>query len=135
MKEKLTREVIEALAKYSGAEYSKCENCPAAKICDSTDEASCKWLATALLEEMDKPKVWYGAPKWVNAARVRFFVNDRNDGHGEVFSETYTRELPKTRARIMAEEIASAQISNEKDLVDIIEQTINTHVKELKGEA
>ena len=91
-------------------------------------------LATALLEEMDKPKVWDGAPKWVNAARVRFFVNDRNDGHSEVFSETYTRELPKTRARIMAEEIAAAQISNKKDLVDIIEQTINTHMKELKGE-
>ena len=44
------------------------------------------------------------------------------------------KEFPKTRARIMAEEIASAKISNEKDLVDIIEQTINTHMKELKGD-
>jgi len=52
---------------------------------------------------------------------------------GYIGMKTYTRELPKTRARIIAEEIAAAQISNKKDLVDIIEQTINTHIKELKG--
>ena len=48
---------------------------------------------------------------------------------------TFTRELPKTRTRIMAEEIASAHISNKDDLIDIIEQTINAHMEELKGEA
>ena len=92
-------------------------------------------LATALLEERARPKVWAFAPEWANAARVSFFVNDRNDGHSEVFSGTYTRELPKTRTRIMAEEIASAHISNKDDLIDIIEQTINAHMEELKGEA
>ena len=92
-------------------------------------------LATALLEERARPKVWAFAPEWANAARVSFFVNDRNDGHSEVFSGTYTRELPKTRTRIMAEEIASAHISNKDDLIDIIEQTINAHMEELKEEA
>ena len=45
-----------------------------------------------------------------------------------------TRELPKTRARIMAEEIASAHISNKDDLIDIIEQTINNHMERTGGE-
>ena len=106
-------------------------------------------LAAALLEEMDKPKVWDGAPEEAIEASVAFFkaeeLADQMQGYWHGFvgqkggylnhvTKTYTRELPKTRARIMAEEIAAAQISNKSDLVDIIEQTINTHMKELKGE-
>ena len=87
-------------------------------------------LAAALLEEMDKPKAWDGAPDNALQAQIIWFT--KNGGY--IGMKTYTRELPKTRARIMAEEIAAAQISNKKDLVDIIEQTINTHMKELKGE-
>jgi hypothetical protein len=93
-------------------------------------------LATALLAEMDKPKVWDGAPEWVNAARVRFFVNDRNDGHSEVFSGTYTRELPKTRARQIAEDIAHViyRGTNGKD-VEYVEGVLTKYAEELKGEA
>ena len=87
-------------------------------------------LAAALLEEMDKPKAWDGAPDNALQAQIIWFT--KNGGY--IGMKTYTRELPKTRARIMAEEIAAAQISNKSDLVDIIEQTINTHMKELKGE-
>ena len=89
-------------------------------------------LATALLEERAKPKndVWEYAPDGRTTADVYYgddmFVSATPD-------HTFTRELPKTRARIMAEEIASAHISNKSDLVDIIEQTINTHMKELEG--
>jgi hypothetical protein len=99
MNEELTREVLEAIVNCNGD--GDCRLGSAKNFCNN------KILATALLEERAKPKVWDGAPEWVNAARVRFFVNDRNDGHSEVFSETYRRELPKTRARIIAEEVTA----------------------------
>ena len=125
MNEELTR-VFEKYELEAMIEYYKNNDCSRKVAIE---------LATALLEERARPKVWAFAPEWANAARVSFFVNDRNDGHSEVFSGTYTRELPKTRTRIMAEEIASAHISNKDDLIDIIEQTINAHMEELKGEA
>ena len=99
MNEELTTEVLEAIVNCNGD--GDCRLGSAKNFCNN------KILATALLEERAKPKVWDGAPEWVNAARVRFFVNDRNDGHSEVFSETYRRELPKTRARIIAEEVTA----------------------------
>lgn len=132
MKKEMTREEVAALANCNGVNCPDCKTCQAIKICDSTSEAICKWLAEQLLEEMDKPKVWDGAPEDAKTAEVCFFNNLYCDcGRADM---VYTRELPKTRARIMAEEIAAAQISNKSDLVDIIEQTINTHMKELKGE-
>jgi len=127
MKEELTREVVEAMAKCS--KTSECNRCGAYEFCKGKG-----WpfrfenLATALLEEMDKPKVWDGAPEDALQARITWLT--KNDVC--IGPKTYTRELPKTRARIMAEEIAAAQISNKKDLVDIIEQTIKTHIAELK---
>lgn len=134
MKEKLTREVIGALAKCSGAEYSKCENCPATKICDSTDETVCKWLATALLEEMDKPKddVWMFAPDGTTTAEVFY-------GNGQLVSaapdHTYTRELPKTRALQIAEEIEEALrlADRYKPEVKTIESVLKKYAAELKG--
>jgi hypothetical protein len=101
MNEELTTEVLEAIVNCDG----ECIGCPVQSVCDAVGIK--RSLATALLAERAKPKVWDGAPEWVNAARVRFFVNDRNDGHSEVFSETYRRELPKTRARIIAEEVTA----------------------------
>jgi len=130
MKEELTREVIEAMARCT--ETQDCvDKCAAYKFCNGKYwTVICSKLATALLEEMDKPKAWDGAPDNALQAQIIWFT--KNGGY--IGMKTYTRELPKTRARIMAEEIAAAQISNKKDLVDIIEQTINTHMKELKGE-
>src|SRR5678816_2194949 len=101
MNEELTNEVLEAI---KDCDNRECTSCPAKSVCVGIEPK----LATALLEERAKPKVWDGAPEWVNAARVRFFGNDRNDGHSEVFSETYRREIPKTRARQIAEEIERA---------------------------
>ena len=66
---------------------------------DAHDEMFIAWQAARKDHYRigEEASVWDGAPEWVNAARVRFFVNGRNDGHSEVFSRTYTRELPKTR--------------------------------------
>ena len=128
MKEELTREVIEAMSMCS--HNVGCKECAALYFCNGKMwPERCKRLASALIEEMDKPKVWDGAPEDALQAQITWFT--KNGGY--IGMKTHTRKLPKTRARIMAEEIASAKISNEKDLVDIIEQTISTHMKELKG--
>lgn len=126
MNEELTREVLEGMKKCNHC----CFACSAEEVCTKCDlKYIMQTLADALLEEMDKPKVWDGAQEDALQAQITWFT--KNGGY--IGMKTYTRELPKTRARIMAEEIAAAQISNKSDLIDIIEQTINTHMKELKG--
>jgi hypothetical protein len=133
MNEELTKEVLEAMTKCN----LDCTLCGANAVCAKYDwQDTIQTLATSLLEERAKPKVWDGAPYWVNAARVRFFVNDRNDGHSEVFSETYTRELPKTRARQIAEEV-TALVNRAIDGISVkeIEAVLNKYAEELKGEA
>ena len=129
MNEELTNEVLEAMTK---CDDTPCAKCLAEGVCYLEGDIPMEQkLATALLEERAKPKVWGGAPEWATNGRV-YWTNGFNN---ETYSKLYTRELPKTRARIMAEEIASAHISNKDDLIDIIEQTINAHMEELKGEA
>jgi hypothetical protein len=131
MKEELTNEVLEAMKKCNDG----CPSCVANEVCSKNDwQDMLQALATALLEERARPKVWDGAPEWVNSARVRFFVNDRNDGHSEVFSETYTREIPKTRARVIAEEIEKALSASPryKTEVEIIEAALNKYAEELE---
>ena len=130
MNEELTNEVLEAIKKCK----FDCTLRGANGVCSNYD-----WnqkLATALLEERAKPKVWDGAPEWAKSARVMWSDTCKNEpaNRGD-YSPRYTRELPKTRTRIMAEEIASAHISNKDDLIDIIEQTIKNHFAELKEES
>ena len=82
MNEELTREVLEAMKRCK----QNCTSCSANEVCSKhVLQEMIQSLAAALLEERAKPKVWDGAPKWVSSARVRFFINDRNDGHIEVF--------------------------------------------------
>ena len=92
-------------------------------------------LATALLEEMDKPKVWDGAPEDALQAQITWFT--KNGGY--IGMKTYTRELPKTRARIIAEqeghELAEKYEWNAaaKELVtNRIEAALNKYAEELE---
>jgi len=126
MKKELTNEVLETIVNCNGD--GDCRLGSAKNFCNN------KILAAALLAERAKPKVWDGAPYWVNAARVRFFVNDRNDGHSEVFSETYTRELPKTRARKYAENLyrkLSFERISDNQSIDAIEALLTKYAEEL----
>ena len=61
-----------------------------------------------LIAEMEKPKVWDGAPEWAMVARVEWadtayleFATRRE------YSDIHTRTLPKTRAREIAEEVTA----------------------------
>ena len=129
MNEELTNEVLEAI---KDCDNRECTSCPAKSVCMGVEPK----LATALLEERAKPKVWDGAPEWVNAARVRFFGNDRNDGHSEVFSETYRREIPKTRARQIAENIVhgiNGETHGETKDIEYVEGVLKRYAEEPEG--
>ena len=94
--EELTREVLEDMA------TCRERGCPDCKgVCrGSTMGAGIETLARALLAEMDKPKVWDGAPEWATIGRACW--TDKK--HGEAWSTIYRRDLPKSRARQIAEQ-------------------------------
>lgn len=127
MNEELTREVLEAMKKCN----HDCSTCSANKVC-----IKCDWkdvmqsLATALLEERDKPKVWDGAPD--NA--FRSIVNWYDKSRGFIKSKVLTRELPKTRARQIAEEV-TALVNRAIEGVSVkeIEAVLNKYAEELEG--
>ena len=99
MNEELTNEVLEAMKKRS---ETSCSECLAVDVCCSEDDITIgQRLATALLEERATPKVWDGAPDWAKIGRVYW-----TSGYDkEAYSKLYHRELPKTRARQIAEKI------------------------------
>ena len=132
MKEELTREIIEEVSCCDG----DCDKCLALKRCCQGSDLMRRKLATALLEEMDKPKVWDGAPEDTKTAEVCFFNNLYCDsGRADM---VYTRELPKTRARQIAEEVISENVGGVEDkvslLTDLIETALEKYAAELKGE-
>ena len=62
-------------------------------------------LAKQLLAEMEKPKVWTGAPEWATSAMAVWYGKDGQVAH----SQDYTRTLPKSRIDEIAEEVAREQ--------------------------
>ena len=126
MNEELTNEVLECISTCDG----DCRLCPAKNFCNN------KILAAALLEERAKPKydVWKNAPPWATSARVRWSNPNYPVGKDELYSETYTREPPKTRARIMAEEVATL-VNKATDRISVkeIEAVLNKYAGELEG--
>ena len=95
MNEELTNEAPEAVVNCDDRE--ECVGCPAQSVCAVGRNQA---LAAALLEERAKPKVWDGAPD--NA--YRSIVNWYDKSRGFIKSKVLTRELPKTRARQIAEQ-------------------------------
>ncbi len=93
MNEELTNELLEAMVNCDG----ECIGCPAQSVCDAVGIK--RSLATALLEERAKPKVWDKAPEWADRADVSYKGNVK----GKINISVYTRELPKTRARQIIE--------------------------------
>ena len=92
-------------------------------------------LARSLLAEMDKPKVWDGAPENAIIAQVHFYKAAKTYATPAATPEVYTRELPKSRAREIAEE---ARSQYERGAVgagaldDVIESAILKALKEKK---
>lgn len=108
----LTREKIENLAKYDsvydGEQLYMGET--VAKI------------AKQLLAEMDKPGVWDNAPNDAIIAKVHFYKRDKVYARSDGTPEVYTRELPKSPERKIAEKWAATQ-----EDADAIEAAINEY--------
>ena len=132
MNEELTREVLEEMKKCK----QNCPSCSAIEVCSKHGwQEMIESLAAALLEERAKPKVWDGAPEWAKSARVMWSDTCKNEptNRGD-YSPLYTRELPKTRARQIAEKISAALSSQDryKPEVKIIESVLEKYAEELK---
>ena len=123
MNEELTKEVLEAIVNCDG----ECIGCPVQSVCDAVGIK--RSLATALLEERAKPKVWGGAPD--NA--FRSIVNWYDKSRGFIKSKVFTRELPKTRARIIAEEIVDEldSLPRHNTDIEVIESILTKYAEEL----
>ena len=132
MNEAVTNEVLEAMKKCS----LSCARCDANGVCDKYNaQDTIQTLATALLEERAKPKVWDGAPENVNRARVYF---GEIGGAYDTVPVSYTRELPKTRARQIAENIVhgiNGETHGETKDIEYVEGVLKRYAEELKGEA
>ena len=128
MNEELTREVLEAMVKCD----TICSRCKAVKLCSEGIFNTLRILATALLEERAKPKVWDGAPEWADRADVSYKGNVK----GKINISIYTRELPKPRARQIAENIVHGINGGAtgKD-IEYVEGVLKRYAEELKGEA
>ena len=124
MNEELTTEVLEAIVNCDG----ECIGCPVQSVCDAVGIK--RSLATALLAERAKPKVWDGAPD--NARRG--IVNWYDKNRGFIKSKVLTRELPKTRARKYAENLyrkLSFERISDNQSIDAIEELLTKYAEEL----
>jgi len=93
-------------------------------------------LATALLAERANPKAWDGAPEDAIQAQITWFTE--NGGFTGI--KTYNRELPKSRARQIAEQEGDGLAEKygwnaaAKELVtNRIEAALNKYAEELEG--
>lgn len=129
-KVEITDEMIERIIETKGSFCAKCEKCAA-----FTGEGliGCVRSLASLLKseraERAKNDVWNGAPEWaINSFRVW----NSDDGRQKC-SETITRELPKTKAREIAEGVIkvfmkNGTVLNDKDyqkMVSFFEQSID----------
>ena len=92
-------------------------------------------LASTLLAEMDKPKVWDGAPENAVIAQVHFYKAAKTYATPSATPMVYTRERPKSRAREIAEEawstFRSKEIGRGEDYINSLESAILKHEEEL----
>lgn len=94
-------------------------------------------LASALLAEMDKPKVWDGAPENAVIAQVHFYKAAKTYATPSAIPMVYTRERPMSRAREIAEEawrsFRDRKVGNGEDYITSLEAAILKREKELEA--
>ena len=81
-----------------------------------SEESVTSQIIDQLIAEIEKPKVWDGAPDYCAEACVNFVDKSSN----VVFSQEYRRTLPKTREYQLAEEIYTMPLSS--DFTEGVEQ-------------
>ena len=133
MNEELTKEVLEAMTKCN----LDCTLCGANAVCAKYDwQDTIQTLATSLLEERAKPKddVWKYARMRTDRVVLSYYGGDKF-----LAAKTYTRELPKTRARQIAEQEGHGLAekygwnASAKELVtNVMESALNKYADELE---
>lgn len=139
MNEELTREVLEAL----GSCMNTCgDDCKARGVCLPGQSYVRRKLATALLAERAKPKgdVWENAPDNAGHAWIAYYETGFEET--PIKSLGFVRQLPKSRARQIAEkeghrlaEIHGWNAAGKELVTNAMESAINKYAEELKGEA
>lgn len=117
----VTRGIIEAIVhcqETASRDGINCRECIAKDLCD--DSQRLYHVCAALLAEMDKPKVWDGAPEWATESEIRWTTPTRYSDA----VKRHTREQPKSRAREIAEEAATENGNYCKEAADKIEAAI-----------
>lgn len=128
MDEELTNEMLEVMKKCSFS----CALCDANRVCDKYDwQDTIQTLATALLADRAKPKMWDDAPEWATIADI--FWSDKTGA--TLGNKRYTRELPKTRARQIAENIVhgiNGKTHGETKDIEYVEGVLKRYAEELE---
>lgn len=140
MKKELTNEVLEAMKKCD----LDCASCDAIGVCDKYGlREMMKALAAVLIEERAKPKddVWKNAPDWATIGRV-YWESYAQAKTKRITGPIFTRELPKTRARQIAEQEGYGLAekygwnASAKELVtNVMESALNKYAEELENES
>ena len=130
----LTREEVD--------NYSKCDqrvDCEG--ICSNyvkckvfgREAATVVLLAKQLLAEMDKPGVWDGAPDWADVAEISW--RDKANTRVSAKLTPYTRELPKSRERQIAESVWNDTLHEvgTTNAIDMIERALLKYKAELES--
>ena len=108
--------------------------CEAREVCLGNRLKQFNILATALLEEREKPKAWDDAPDDAIQAQITWFTE--NGGFTGI--KTYNRELPKTRIDKIVEEVLVGYLFGlrvEKgELTEILKSALNKYAEELENE-
>jgi len=129
MNEELTNEVLEAMARCEAS----CSLCEALEICMGDRLKQFNILATDLLEERAKPKVWDKAPEWADRADVSYKGNVK----GKINISIYTRELPKTRIDEIIDESLDGWLfemrMGKSEMREILKSALTKYAEELEG--
>ena len=131
MNEELTNEVLEAV---KNCNETSCNECLAMDVCCLNNMIPIgQRLATDLLEERAKPKVWDGAPAWATIGRVCW----TGKKHGEAYSKLYHRELPKTRIDEIIDESLDGWLfemrMGKSEMREILKSALTKYAEELEG--
>ncbi len=86
-------------------------------------------LALELQEERKQPKVWKDAPDNAIIAKVHYYKSDKVYADSSMSCHVYTRDLPKSPIREIAEKWAKTPTDTptEKYIANIIESAINEY--------
>jgi hypothetical protein len=115
---KLTKEMIQDAV---NCENLDCTRCSVNEYKGSQTAFCIKRIAQALLEEIEKPKVWDDAVDDAVVAKITWLSKNQIIKYGE---QVYTRKTPKTREQELAEEVTTSILMRSAPTTEFLENII-----------